>query len=384
MQDNHPTIYTTPDGYHLRYAFPWESKGDQFSRFRRTSVRSHLFTKQLNSPEKRLLPQLDLDSSYNYPIICADFDELDSRFNSFDEMADYMTRTYGDLGCVLRSPSNKVKVLFQFTTGGKSLTKLDRVASLESILSPDDFKLIDTQPYALSKIFLNQAMFEQIRVWKPQHVLQGLFVADYKHKRSLEDLKVEYTHGNLKDSIESFSEDEMILHAKLIAFMRSNFLKMERERVELWAGYLVRYRKQLTFGMALNQGLCAQMLDCPISHVNKILNILNSLGLLVKVSDSYCAGMKAQKRKAGGRLRELLVSLNKHNPTNLDDIEIDDSNANAEYLKLTRILFNQGYTREDAIEKLVEADSYRPPDKQRSASYFTYMVSSWYNRQGVA
>ena len=386
--DNNQTdyIYQLPNNYKLRYCLPYDKKANTNpnSRFRRAGIGYEGFTKFLLNNNKLSRPLVNLNTSYDFPIIAADFDIHPEIFSSFDEYYDYLVQTYSKDGLVIRSVSNKCKVLFQLKKEGGKETVLDPIETLKQLLNPLDFDCADQAAAATSKLFINQSMLYKLQNWHPKTIHIAATKSAYQPKekqRSIEDLKLIYTFAKLQTSYENFNDYQnyALIHIKQL--ITKTFKRMSQDNITKLSIFLVIYSSNLLSGFQINQVLMSQMLDITQSACSKLLNKLVLLDLL-KQSESYQAGHKSKQYKAINDLKHLLELTGKSSQKeiNIQNPNISNNNANTQYLALPRKLKSEGVSEQQAIQYLINIDSQRPIDKQRPRSYFEQMVNSWYNR----
>jgi hypothetical protein len=367
-------IYTYPNGYSIRYALAFDTKGNKLSRFRRAAIDNKPFEKAINSEIKLRLPLLDLDTAYDFPIVAADFDHLPDDFMDWDHFEQYLTQTYSDKGLVIRTPSGKCKVLFQLKMpSGAKLNRLDRVATLKALLLPEDFPWIDDVPTALTKVYLTKEMLPKLQNWKPQFFVPIL--KKLPKPLSFSELEAKYTFQSLTDEFAKFDSNQVALKDKILELLRGSFKRMNVETLDRIAIYMVKYKQGICVGFHINQKLMGTMIGIPQSNVSKLLRKLVELGWLY-TDGSYCTSIAAKKYSARGLLRQTLG----HVEINVKEIisqEVPEGGANKHYLMVNRKLQSAGFTKEQTLEFLQQIDNRRPTPKQRPSNYFKQLVNSW-------
>jgi DNA-binding MarR family transcriptional regulator len=375
LHNKNQTIYTLPNGYPLRYALVFDSKGDNYSRFRRTGTDYQGFHKALTSSNKNQKPLLELDSAYQYPLIAADFDDLPEAYNSFDEFYEYLDYTYSSIGLVTRTPSGKCKVLFQCKLPDtKSLRDFDRLSTLESIIG-SDVNYVDKRETALTKVYLTEEMFTSFKTWKCT-IHPGIL-----RENELQRLFDLYTYDNLMDYAEDLTEDQEDLQYKLDKLFTKTFPRMDDDTLYNMVIYFIRYARELLGGFPLNQKLMAQMLNTTQSNISKILAKMEKSGLINR-NGSYCVGFQAKKHKVSGDLYIILSEYKKISVSIDIKAPIKDGQANDQYMMLTRHLV-RSWGKEKTLNFLLDKDNERPLTKRRPFKYFETLVNCWTDKMQV-
>lgn len=227
--------------------------------------------------EKEKLPKLGLWTNPNFKFICADFDKLPSQFYSWDSFYSYMNQVYNKQGLVIRSASNKVKILFKIES--KFMTKEKALASLAKILDPDHMAWIDTSVPALSLTFVNQTMYMLI----------------IKHKFP--------THA------EVLSDTAQRGYSFLCALLPKDFEELALTKSESSVLRVLCALPRLLTGYQLPITKIAATVGVTHQTVSRALKKLVALGLLEVLNNSYVANKQAKTYKAKARLREFLFKV---------------------------------------------------------------------------
>lgn len=371
-------IYKLPNGYHLRYALPYD-KGQGLTRFKRARINTDVFAKHINSDIKLKKPLVALNTSFDYPVIAADFDELPSTYSSFDDYYTHLLNTYGDKGLVTRSASGKCKVLFQCHKSGGKSTILDAVATLKAILLPEDFNVIDTAAAALNRMFLTHITLEQLQSWT-NPVIHTAVTEQPKQKATwdLQELLSTYTWEELKAwEKQNLNGETQYVHSLIVKLLTPAFPRSP-EALHNLSVFLVRYYAKLLNNFNIHSEVLGQLIQRKSTQANVYINRLVELGYLEKTGN-YCAGRFSNRYKATGELKQFLLLLRKEVDIEVEDIDISRG-ANSAYMAMTRKLVAKGVERTEVVNILMAKDAERPLTKQRPEQYFNNLVDNWINR----
>ena len=383
MTKENTPIYNFKNSYPIRYALPYDRKGDKYSRFRRAGTDYEGFHKALASSNKHGLPLLELHSAFDMPIVAADFDKLPDRFKSFDDFDKYLVEKYSHLGLVTRTPSGKCKVLFQLELPrGSWLEDVDFPATLKSLLDPMDFELIDLVSTALSKAYLTPIMFEQFKTWNPIYHLAVLGEQIVKMNKEM----AEYSFGDLTKWFDEMPAQEKYIYELILKQLLKDMPRSNMAIRNHLAIFLTRYRKNMLYGFRINHEVMATLLGCQRKTAGKILKTLRKLGLIKKIGN-HSVGRQAARWICDGEYKHI-ISMFEDTETsteltssNLEEINLDipiqDGMANQQYLSLCRQLKGTELSDSEIVDILMTKDRLRPTKKWRPINYFTYMVENY-------
>lgn len=289
---NHSAIFKLPNGSCLRFRLI--SKRD--SAFFRTFDQSGLLPKPddmvLGLDTARHGQTWDTEKS-SQQVICADFDELPGGFQDWKTFRKWLTRSLSGKALVTTSRNNKAKAFFVITIDiERSIGLEDYLCTLEKLLVPELYSIIDKSYSSITSSLLNKAMVGSLVLGLPALGSTQTVYAYTTDIKPASSKPLRSFLGTLpKDTAQILGPDttkgqELVL------------------RVLLETKGLIGDR-----GFDLTQSKFSELSGITQQAVSKLFRKLVASGDLICIDSSFAKGVKSKTYKAGNVLKRILQSI---------------------------------------------------------------------------
>lgn len=283
-------LLTLPNKTHISYAFPQDLKkaGGQFQWFR--SFYDYRIVNRIPK-KKKSSPRLGLWSPRgNQKIICGDFDELPSDYDSWDTFHLDMKKRYSSKGYVFRSVSGKVKVFFLVELKTNFINHKMGKYILSKLLEKNHFSQVDTSYTGMSICYTNPIMIAGFRKWL---------------ESSPEPQKV-----NLAPVFRKIANHNFDIHkGKLPKILEMKFIKGNKAK-ELLCRILLRQRRMaMKSGFDIPTTKFSRELGVDQKTVHRWRNELVELNFITCIDETYKINKKGMTYKALGLFKKITIQI---------------------------------------------------------------------------